>query len=99
VATLARDPVADRCRPITMPTYRLVPDLRFELDAPAAVQARNRFGPGRLAVYVAGDEKAVKRFGQADGVPRRTNRLPEGAGPPVARHGFLTAYGPCGGSG
>jgi hypothetical protein len=93
VTALVRDPAAARCRPITMPTYRLVPDLRFELDAPAAVQARNRFGPGRLAVYVTGDEKAVKRFGQADGVPRRTNRLPAGEGPPVAQHGFLTAYG------
>jgi hypothetical protein len=91
VAALARDPAAGSCRPITMPTYRLVPDLRFELDAPGAVAARNRAGPGRLRVFVAGDEKAVKRFGQADGVPRRTNRLPAGA--PRARHGFLVAYG------
>jgi hypothetical protein len=74
-----------------MPTYRLVPDLRFELDAPGAVAARNRAGPGRLRVFVAGDEKAVKRFGQADGVSRRTNRQPAGA--PRARHGFLVAYG------
>ena len=55
-------------------------------------QSEDQSADNRIEPPVAGDEKAVKRFGQADGVPRRTNRVPAREGPPVAQHGFLTAY-------
>jgi hypothetical protein len=101
VAATAQDPGLRRCRPATLPTYRLIPDLRFELDAPeAAVRARSEIGaaaPG-TALFVVGDEKAVKRFGQAAGVPRRFN-VPPGERAPGAQNDFLLAVDRCGGAG
>ena len=79
VVAAAQDPRVRQCRPVTLPTYRLIPDLRFELDAPEAdVRARSQLGadaPG-TALFVVGDEKAVKRFGEAAGVSRRFNVPP-----------------------
>ena len=79
VVAAAQDPRVRQCRPVTLPTYRLIPDLRFELDAPEAdVRARSVLGadaPG-TALFVVGDEKAVKRFGEAAGVSRRFNVPP-----------------------
>lgn len=79
VVATAQDPRVRQCRPVTLPTYRLIPDLRFELDAPEAdVRARSEIGadaPG-AALFVVGDEKAVKRFGEAAGVSRRFNVPP-----------------------
>ncbi len=98
VAAAADDPRVRRCTPVTLPTYRLIPDLRFELDAPeAAVRARSQLGadaPG-VALFVVGDEKAVKRFGQAAGVSRRFNVPPPGR----ARDDFLLVEDRCHGGG
>jgi len=81
VVAAAQAPGLRRCRPVTLPTYRLIPDLRFELEAREAdVRARSQIGaraPG-VALFVVGDEKAVKRFGQAAGVSRRFNAAPAG---------------------
>ena len=86
------------CGALTFPTYRLVPDARWLLDA-SADEVRTRAGPdgsvrsgGGVAVYVVGDEKFERRFGRADGVARATNRTPAG---PVSRHGPFAVYGVC----
>ncbi|HUR87360.1 MAG TPA: hypothetical protein VMY78_18675 [Solirubrobacteraceae bacterium] len=83
VSALVADPRVERgmrCGPLTFPTYRLVPDARWILDADAA-EVRSRAAdpkPGAVAVYIAGDAKFERRFGRADGVSRATNRLPRG---------------------
>jgi hypothetical protein len=88
-----------RCGPLTFPTYRLVPDARWRLDAgPQQIRTRAGAGgsvrsPGAVAVYIAGDEKFERRFGRADGVSRATNRPPAGA-PDVVR-GPFRAYDSC----
>jgi len=88
-----------RCGALTFPTYRLVPDARWQLDA-GADEVRTRVGPdgtvrspGAVAVYIAGDEKFERRFGRADGVSRATNRPPAGA--PTRRHGPFAVYVSC----
>lgn len=93
-ALLASAAVRDgaRCGPITFPTYRLVPDARWMLDAPAS-RVRSRAEdprPGAVAVYIAGDEKFERRFGRADGVRRATNELP--AGKPALRSGPFVVF-------
>jgi hypothetical protein len=69
-----------RCGALTFPTYRLVPDARWLLDAgPGQVRSRAEDErPGAVAVYIAGDEKFERRFGRADGVSRTTNQPPRG---------------------
>lgn len=74
---------AMRCGPLTFPTYRLVPDARWMLDAPSgAVRSRAEDPrPGAVDVYVGGtpftgEAKFARRFGRADGVSRRTNMPP-----------------------
>jgi hypothetical protein len=84
-----------RCGPLTFPTYRLVPDARWALDA-GAERVRSRAvdrRPGAVAVFVTGDAKFERRYGRADGVSRATNRLP--AGVPDVRHGPFVAYVRC----
>ena len=85
-----------RCGALTFPTYRLVPDARWQLDAGAdAVHTRAGFRPrGAVAVYITGDEKFERRFGRADGVSRATNRPPAAA--PSVVHGPFAAYAMCG---
>ena len=85
-----------RCGALTFPTYRLVPDARWQLDAGArAVHTRAGGRPtGAVAVYITGDEKFERRFGRADGVSRATNRPP--AGKPSVVHGPFAAYVVCG---
>ena len=85
-----------RCGALTFPTYRLVPDARWQLDADArAVHTRAGDRPaGAVAVYILGDDKFERRFGRADGVDRATNRPPRGA--PAVVHGPLRAYDVCG---
>ncbi len=87
------------CGALTFPTYRLVPDARWQLDAGPG-EVRTRAGsdgavrsPGAVAVYIAGDEKFERRFGRADGVSRATNRPPAGA--PTRRHGPFAVYVSC----
>ena len=101
VVATALDPRVRQCRPVTLPTYRLIPDLRFELDAPEAdVRARSQIGaaaPG-AALFVVGDRKAVKRFGQAAGVSRRFNVPPADPAFP-ALNDFLLVEDRCRGGG
>jgi hypothetical protein len=82
-AALAASPALDLCTPVTLPTYRFVPDLRWERDAgEREVVARSAPGAPRRAVdvFVVRPEKAVKRFGRAAGVSNRFNaRPPAGA--------------------
>lgn len=84
-----------RCGALTFPTYRLVPDARWLLDAGArAVHTRaGGRAAGAVAVYITGDEKFARRFGRADGVSRATNRLP--AGKPTVVHGPFAVYVEC----
>jgi hypothetical protein len=99
VVSTATDPrvmAARRCGPVTLPTYRLVPDLRYELHAgPDAVVSRADAPARRGVALVLTGDRAVRRFGEADGVPRGTNVAPPGFAP-IARHGMLSAYGACG---
>jgi hypothetical protein len=84
-----------RCGALTFPTYRLVPDARWLLDADArAVHTRAGGRPrGAVAVYIAGDEKFERRFGRADGVSRATNRPPPGK-PTLVQRPFVV-YAVC----
>jgi hypothetical protein len=90
---LRSDVVRDgmRCGSLTFPTYRLVPDARWMLDAgPARVRSRaENPAPGAVAVYIATDGK-FKRFAQADGVSRATNLAAGGA--PALRSGPFVVY-------
>ena len=84
------------CEPIAFPTYRLVPDARWHgVDA----VTRASGATGTVDVYVSGSEKAVRRFGHADGVPRSTNvPPPESAALSFqVREGPFTALGRCAG--
>ncbi|HVF79463.1 MAG TPA: hypothetical protein VNA28_14295 [Solirubrobacteraceae bacterium] len=88
--------VGMRCGALTFPTYRLVPDARWQLNADAGAihtRAGNR-APGAVAVYVTGDDKFERRFGRADGVSRATNRPPRRR--PAVVHGPFAAYDVCG---
>jgi len=91
---LASGPVREgmRCGALTFPTYRLVPDARWLLDAgPGRVRSRAEDArPGAVAVYIAGDEKFERRFGRADGVSRTTNVPPGGT--PDLRSGPFSVY-------
>ena len=90
-----------RCGALTFPTYRLVPDARWQTQA-GPDEVRTRAGPdagslrspGAVAVYIAGDEKFERRFGRADGVSRATNRRPPGDEPAVVR-GPFAVYDVC----
>jgi len=101
VRATSEDPRVRQCRPVTLPTYRLIPDLRFELDAGEAdVRARSQVGAGAAgtALFVVGDVKAVKRFGEAAGVSRRFNVPPADPRFP-ALNDFLLAEDRCAGGG
>jgi hypothetical protein len=83
------------CGPVTFPNYRLVPDARWILDLPrdrvGARSARRR--EGGVAIFVLG-EKALRRFGFADGASPSTN-VPDPGFVPVARRGRFAAYAAC----
>lgn len=87
-----------RCGPLSTPNYRLVPESRWHLDADSsAVVARSAPGADPetgVALVVAGQEKTIKRYGYADGAPRRTNRPPAGFAP-LARRGSFVALVRC----
>ncbi|MBJ7332325.1 MAG: glycosyltransferase family 39 protein [Solirubrobacteraceae bacterium] len=89
---------ARECGPITFPTYRLVPDARWVLDiGNDDVTTRAITTPDRgVAIFVARDEKKPRqRYGEADGVSRRTNReVPEGF-VELGASGPFIAYGRC----
>lgn len=95
-----------RCGPISLPTYRLVPEIRLQLDATGReVLARSdprarRLGAYRRGVAITVDENARggkwrQRYGQADGVPRSTKPAPPGFRR-AASSGAFTAWVRCG---
>jgi hypothetical protein len=91
-----------RCGPISLPTYRLVPEIRLQLDAgPNRVVARSDPRAAALGVDRGGvaitvlPGKATKRYAQADGVPRTTQPAPPGFRE-VARRGAFVASVRCG---
>jgi hypothetical protein len=99
VIATAGDPGLGTCGAVTLPTYRLVPDMRFALhdDRGRRVRARsdqNSAGHA-VALFVVREDKAIKRFGQADGVSRSTNRRTAQDTRPISTHGFLQAYSRC----
>lgn len=90
-----------RCGPISLPTYRLVPEIRLQLDVDGTrVLARSdpraaRLGVDRRGVAITVAEgKPAQRYGRADGVPRSTQPAPPGFRP-VARRGPFTAWVRC----
>ncbi len=95
LSTLLQSPAVRegmRCGALTFPTYRLVPDARWQLDAPD-VLVRSRAEdprPGAVNVYLTGDAKFQRRFGRADGVSRSTNAPP--ADEPALRSGPFAVY-------
>jgi hypothetical protein len=100
VAILHRPAVRDgmRCGPVTFPTYRLVPDSRWILDAPrSGVGARSakRRDHG-VAMFVVGD-KPLRRYGFAEGASPSTN-APDPGFERVARAGMFVAYASCPGA-
>lgn len=99
LVTLLRTPAVKdglRCGPLTFPNFRLVPDARWILDLPAdrvGARSARRRGTG-VAVFIIG-QKALKRYGFADGASPRTN-VPDPGFVPVARVGRFSAYARCG---
>jgi hypothetical protein len=85
----------ERCGPLAYPTYRLIPDTRFELGdhEPGQHRVVSRAvdrGRAGVDVFLVG-KKPISRFGHADGVSRRTNDdVPSRA--PDARHGMLIGF-------
>jgi hypothetical protein len=109
VRALMDDPAVRRgarCGPVSLPTYRLVPEIRLQLDADGRrVLARSdprarSLGAADRGVAITVDETAKggkwrRRYAQADGVPRTTKPAPPGFRP-VARSGAFTASVRCG---
>jgi hypothetical protein len=96
---------AARCGPISLPTYRLVPEIRLQLDVGSRrVLARSdprarRLGAFDRGVAITVDESAAdgkwrRRYAQADGVPRSTKPAPPGFRR-VARSGAFVAWARC----
>jgi len=104
-AALVRDPrvqAGAHCGPITLPTYRLVPELTFALDVrPKTIQSRatalGGIGPQQSGVAIVVDPAnhgALTTFGQAAGVPFSTNAVPPGF-TVIARRGPFAAAVRC----
>lgn len=104
VRELMTDPAvvaARRCGPVSLPTYRLVPEIRLQLDADGdQVVARSdprarTLGADRRGVAISVVEgKFARRYGRADGVPRSTQAVPPGF-VEVARRGAFVASARC----
>jgi hypothetical protein len=98
LAAILRAPAvrrAARCGPITFPNYRLVPDTRWLLDLPARrVGARSakrrRHG---VEMFVLG-QKALRRYGFADGASPATN-APDPGYAFLTRNRTFAAYSSC----
>lgn len=101
---LIEDPrvlAAERCGPITLPTYRFIPELtlRAGLDAGRIVSRSTALGgtgpqPRGVALVIAGDRADKVRLGWAAGVPRTTNTIPPGF-KEIARRGPFIATARC----
>lgn len=90
-----------RCGPISLPTYRLVPEIRLQLDVDGSrVVARSNPRARALGAYERGvaitvaEGKFARRYGRADGVPRTTQAAPPGF-VEVARRGAFIASVRC----
>jgi len=84
-----------RCGPLTFPNYRLVPDARWHLDAPAsAVGARSFERAERGVAIFALGTKGLRRFGFADGASPSTN-VPDEGFARVAGNERFAAYVSC----
>jgi Dolichyl-phosphate-mannose-protein mannosyltransferase len=81
-----------RCGPLTFPTYRLVPDSRWHLDARIGARSDRR-SPYGIEVFAVG-QKALQRYGFAAGTSTLVN-LPDPGYAPLVRHGLLSAYRRC----
>ena len=99
LVAIAEDPrvrAARRCGPITLPTYRLVPDLRWHLGDDAVVGARSaRRRTTGVALFAHG-EKTLQRVGFADGTSPLVN-VPDPGFVPIARNDRFAAYASCAG--
>jgi hypothetical protein len=87
---------ARTCGPVTLPTYRLVPDVRWILDADRT-QVGSRSAKRRetgVALFFT-DAKTLRRFGFAQGASTLAN-VPDPGFVPVARNGRYAAYAGCG---
>lgn len=103
-AELLRDPklaAYRRCGPVSLPTYRFVPELtlRAKLREGAVVSRATALGgagqqPSGVALVIEGNRAAKVRLGWAAGVPRETNTVPPGF-TPIARRGPFLAVGRC----
>ncbi len=103
-AELLNDPAvvaAARCGPITLPTYRFIPELtlRAGLPAGAVVSRAEALGgagaqPTGVALVIDGNRAAKVRLGWAAGVPRTTNQTPPGFSE-IARRGPFVATARC----
>lgn len=103
-AELVKDPVvvaAARCGPITLPTYRFIPELtlRAKLPAGAVVSRATALGgegaqTAGVALVIDGNRAAKVRLGWAAGVPRSTNEIPAGFRE-IARRGPFVATARC----
>jgi hypothetical protein len=81
--------------PVTLPGFRLVPDVRWILDADErAVGARANRRPARGVELVIRDPNSAQRFIWADGLPNHVNRPDEGFRQ-LAESGRFVAYGKC----
>ncbi len=98
LTTLSAAPGVRACRPIVLPTYKLVPDLRWIVDddhggvraAPAGPVP-----PRDVRLFVIGGDKPTRRFGIAAGVPFSTNDARRDTRPEIARTPFFLAKGGC----
>lgn len=93
--------LAEGCGPITLPTYRLVPELLLRADLPVGTvvsRARELGGIGPrstgIALVIVGDPAARERMGWAAGVPRTTNAIPPGF-IPILQLGPILATARC----
>jgi hypothetical protein len=93
---------AARCGPITLPTYRFIPEvtLRAGRDAGTVVSRATALGGSGpqtrgVAIVIDGSKAAVERLGWAAGVPHATNEIPAGFRE-IARRGPFVAAARCG---
>ena len=82
-----------RCGALTFPTYRLVPDAKWHLQD-ARIGARSALRRDRGVEVFALSQKALRRYGFADGTKPTVN-LPNPAFERVASAGILVAYRRC----
>jgi hypothetical protein len=98
LTTLSAVPRVGGCRPIVLPTYRGVPDLRWILDADhGGVRAApaGPVPPGNVRIFVIGGDKPTRRFGVAAGVPFSTNDARRDTRAEIARTQYFLAKGGC----